>query len=284
MPDFFKYHALGNDYIVIDPAVSDFPVTEKLAAALCARHTGAGGDGVLYGPFFNANGLPEVKIFNADGSEAEKSGNGIRIFAKYLRDRAIADADSFVIATLSGETPVAIGPDDIVSADMGAPSFNSADVPASGPAREIISEPVELDGETFRVTALSVGIPHCVVFLDEISPELARRFGPLLETHVMFPRKTNVQFARRIAADKLEIQIWERGSGYTLASGSSSCAAMAAGRRLGLLEDKVSVTMPGGAVTVTAGGNGRLTLSGPVTPVFSGEFSPEFKSALDRLC
>ncbi len=155
---------------------------------------------------------------------------------------------------------------------MGAPSFRSGDIPMSGPDREVIDEPLAIAGEELRVTCVSMGNPHCVIFADDVSADRARRLGPLVERAACFPQRTNVQFAHTLNAQTLTIQIWERGAGYTLASGSSSCAVASAARRLGLVGDRVVVQMPGGSLTVAFRSDGHALLTGPVTGVAHGFF------------
>jgi len=270
---FSKYHALGNDYIVIDPARWSAPLTPALIKTLCERNTGVGADGILLGPC-PGHKLPFVRVFNSDGSEAARSGNGLRIFARFLRDRGHVGCDKFTVESACGQTPVELLAAGLVKADMGLPDFHSSAVPMRGPAREAVAEMLIIDGRAFSVTCLSVGIPACVVLCGAISPELARQYGPRIEKHALFPEKTNVQFARVSGPDSMEIEIWERGSGYTLASGSSACAAAASAWKTGLLEGgKITVQMRGGNVTVSRDADNRMSLCGPVTPVFSGELT-----------
>ncbi|MFA6583494.1 MAG: diaminopimelate epimerase [Elusimicrobiaceae bacterium] len=275
-----KAHALGNDYIVINPSAIAFPLTEKNVSLICSRNKGVGADGVLYGPFYKNGDIPFVRIFNSDGSEAEKSGNGIRIFAKYLYSRGMTCGPSFPIDTLSGRVSVSVEGGAMVSADMGTVSFKASDIPFAGPEREVVSETLAAGGREYTVTSLSIGIPHCILFCPEISKELACSVGPLIERHEVFPRKTNVQFAKVVARDKIEIMIWERGSGYTMASGSSACSAACAGYKLGLTDRNVSVAMPGGTVSVSIDEGGRVHLRGPVQEIFEGSFTPEFEKLL----
>lgn len=268
---FSKYHALGNDYIVINPSSWTTPLTPALIRTLCERNTGIGADGILLGPC-PGHKLPFVRVFNSDGSEAARSGNGMRIFARFLHDAGLASAGKFTVESACGQTPVELLPSGLVKADMGLPNFHSSAVPMRGPEREAVGEMLIIDGRAFSVTCLSVGIPACVALCGAISPELARQYGPRIEKHALFPEKTNVQFARVSGPDSLEIEIWERGSGYTLASGSSACAAAASAWKTGLLEgSRITVQMRGGDVTVTRDSSGRLGLCGPVSPVFSGE-------------
>lgn len=268
-----KYVALGNDYLVLDPAASALALTPERIRALCDRHSGIGADGTVVGPMRDAGGQLSIRIFNPDGSEAEKSGNGIRIFARYAFEAGYVSREPFTLATRGGPVTVRILDDEaaLILVDMGKPSFRSGDLPMTGPDREVVNEPFEVGGEHLRITCVSMGNPHCVVFGDDASAERAQRLGPLLERAACFPQRTNVQFARALDDHTLSIQIWERGAGYTLASGSSSCAAASAARRLGLVGDHVTVQMPGGSLQVAfQPADGHALLTGPVTGVLHG--------------
>ena len=272
--EFTKYHALGNDYIVLDPACCAFTPSPENVRLVCDRNRGVGSDGILLGPV-KRDAKNWLRIFNPDGGEAEKSGNGVRIFAKYLADCGGAQNGEVSFMTLGGEVTAHILTDDLVEADMGAPTFSSAKIPVLGPEREVVSEALVIDGVQYSITCVSVGNPHCVVLCDTVSRLLALKVGFAIENFKLFPNRTNVQFMRVIDRATIQIEIWERGAGYTLASGSSACAAASAARRLGLADAKVLVKMPGGDVTVSAGADGRLSLTGPVLGICKGEFLPD---------
>lgn len=277
---FHKYSALGNDYLVLDPGAGALTLTPERIRALCDRHTGIGADGIVVGPEYHETGRMCIRIFNPDGSEAEKSGNGIRIFVRYAFEAGYVARDDFVIATLGGDVTARVLDDSaaLIEVDMGTPSFRSGDIPMSGPDREVVGEPLSIAGEALRVTCVSMGNPHCVVFTGDVTADRARRLGPLLECAPCFPRRTNVQLARALDARTLAIQIWERGAGYTLASGSSSCAAASAARRLGLVGNRVEVRMPGGTLTVEFRPDGHALLTGPVAGVAHGYFHTDLSS------
>jgi diaminopimelate epimerase len=272
--EFAKYHALGNDYIVMDPARCGFNPLPENVRLLCDRNRGVGSDGILFGPV-TREGKLWLRVFNPDGGEAEKSGNGVRIFAKYLAERGHAPGGEVSFMTLGGAVTAHILPHDMIEADMGKPTFSSAEIPVNGPARDMVGEALVIDGVQYSVTCVSVGNPHCVVLCDEISRLLAVRAGPAIENFRLFPHKTNVQFMRVLDRSAIRIEIWERGAGYTLASGSSACAAASAARRLGLVDGKVLVKMPGGEVTVAAGADGRLSLTGEVLGICAGELASD---------
>jgi len=274
---FHKYHALGNDYLVLNPA--DFsgwtaPTVEQIRV-ICHRNFGIGSDGILWGPLPAPDGAFGLRIFNPDGSEAEKSGNGLRIFSRFLQDIGRVGRSPFAIETIGGRVRSVIREDGLITVAMGIVSFASAAIPVAGPSREVLNERISVLGREFTYCAATIGNPHCVIPLPEVSPELARRFGPDLETHPNFPRRTNVQFLQVLDRRNIRIEIWERGAGYTLASGSSSSAAAAVARRLGLVDAAVTVHMPGGALEIEIGADYAITMTGPVTAVAQGTLSSE---------
>jgi len=277
---FAKYHALGNDYLVVDPRDLPAPLTVAQVRRICDRHYGVGSDGILLGPLPAERARFALRIFNPDGSEAEKSGNGLRIFARHLWERGLVAAEEFALETPGGVVHATVkDAGRSVSVEMGRVSFWSDEIPVAGPRREVINEQLVAGDRTFTICAATIGNPHCVVPLPEIGPELARRYGPLLETHAGFPNRTNVQFLEALPGGDIRIEIWERGAGYTLASGSSSCAAAAVAYRLGLCERSVAVHMPGGALAIDVGDDYAMRMTGPVAKVADGVLSDEVLSA-----
>jgi diaminopimelate epimerase len=275
---FFKYHALGNDYIVLNPA--DFPSwTEpsvKQIRVICHRNFGVGSDGILWGPLPSTQARFGLRIFNPDGSEAEKSGNGLRIFSRYLWDAKLADAPVFTIETPGGVVESEIKDNGaLITVEMGRVSFTSSKIPHIGPEREVLNESITALDRTFTYCSATIGNPHCVLPLTEITAELAHRYGPHLETHPNFPRKTNVQFLQVLDRANIRIEIWERGAGYTLASGSSSSAAAAVARRLGLVDANVTVHMPGGRIGIRIADDYAIRMTGTVNQVADGLMRPE---------
>ena len=267
---FYKYQALGNDYVVLEPADAGI-VTPQFVRRVCDRHFGIGSDGILIGGSSPSPGVFALRIFNPDGSEAEKSGNGLRIFARYLKDRGRVDFSRFSVLTKGGTVVCQVRDGGRkVFVEMGVASFDSERIPVQGPRREVMGEQIEVAGERLRFTGVTVGNPHCVIHCDEISPALAQRLGPLLETHSLFPARINVQFVKILDPQHMQIEIWERGAGYTLASGSSSCAAAAASVKLGLCARAVNVTMPGGTLEIEVMEDFSLTMLGPVGQVAQG--------------
>jgi diaminopimelate epimerase len=285
MVAFAKGHGLGNDYIVMEQAALPAPLTERAIVRVCDRNWGIGSDGILL-LVPSARAEFGLRIFNPDGSEAEKSGNGLRIFAKYLWDHGHARGKrTFTVDTKGGVVECTCherdGRVNFVTVEMGRVTFRAPDIPMNGPDRDVVGVPLQLaDGTTVTATALSVGNPHCVVFVERLDEADARRLGPLVERHPAFPQRTNVQFARVAARDTVDILIWERGAGYTLASGSSSCGAATAAVKNGLCDHgRVTVRMPGGTLVVDVRADWSLRLEGPVEEVYTGTLTEEFARA-----
>jgi diaminopimelate epimerase len=256
---FVKSHGLGNDYLVADPALLPIELSPNRVRLICDRHHGVGSDGILV--LAETQGTAEygLRILNPDGSEAEKSGNGIRIFAKWLYDTGRARERAFAIETPGGAVHVELEADrgrvSRVTANLGRPTF-----------RDDLRS-LDVQGEVLPVVALSIGNPHCVVVRDHLDVEDLRRLGPVIEGHPAFPNRTNVQFARPVARDRVEALIWERGAGETLASGSSACAVVAACHHLGLADAEMAVSMPGGELSVRIDPCGELWMRGPVEEI-----------------
>ena len=273
---FTKYHALGNDYIVINPKDLSAPLTTEQVKTICHRNFGVGSDGILLGPLPSETAKCALKIYNPDGSIAEKSGNGLRIFSRYLWDTKFVGNDEFQIQTDGGlvRSTVYDG-GKMVKVEMGKVSFASEKIPVAGTPREVLNEKITVGGGEFSFCAATIGNPHCVLPLPEISAKLAHEFGPLLEVHPNFPNRTNVQFLKVLDRNNIQIEIWERGAGYTLASGSSSSAAAAVAHRLGLVDRSISVHMPGGIIKIEISDGFAIRMTGPVTRVAEGVIDPE---------
>ena len=273
---FTKYHALGNDYIVINPKDLPAPLSAEQIKTICHRNFGVGSDGILLGPLPTKKADFGLRIFNPDGSEAEKSGNGLRIFSRYLWDKKRVNSKEFSIETPGGIVHATVmSRGKIVRVEMGNVSFWSDEIPVAGPRREVINEPIHLRGLQYNFCAATVGNPHCVLPLPKITPELAKQIGPLLETHARFPNRTNVQLMKVLDRNNIQIEIWERGAGYTLASGSSSSASAAVAHKLGLCDREISVHMPGGKIEIEIGDNFSIRMTGGVTKVADGVMNRE---------
>src|SRR5437870_8475024 len=287
MIPFAKGHGLGNDYVVVDQADLHEPLSTRAIQKICDRNRGVGSDGILL-LVPSAKADFGLRIFNPDGSEAEKSGNGLRIFAKYLSEHGHAKSTTFTVETKGGIVEcvchAAGGRIAAVTVEMGRATFRAPEIPMNGPDREVVGVPLQLsDGTTLSVTAVSVGNPHCVTFVSRLDDAECRRLGPLIENHPAFPNRTNVQFARPHARDTLDILIWERGAGFTLASGSSSCGAAAAAVKNGLCgHGRVRVRMPGGELVIEVRLDWSVRLEGPVEEVYRGTLSAEFVASLEE--
>jgi len=271
-----KYHALGNDYIVIHPANLKNEISQDMIRLICHRNYGIGSDGILFGPLNSQSCDFGLKIFNPDGSEAEKSGNGLRIFARSLIDNLFIDKSIFTIETLGGAVSCKVSPDRrTVKVEMGKVSFDSETIPVKGPQREVVNEVIEIENYNLKFCAATVGNPHCVVLSEKLSPEMTCKYGPKIEIASHFPNRTNVQFLKVLDRSNIQIEIWERGAGYTLASGSSSTAAAAVALKLGLCDPNITVHMPGGKIEIQFDNNFVATMTGSVTKVCEGKIAGE---------
>jgi len=271
-----KYHALGNDYIVIDPAKTRDTLSEDMIRRICHRNYGIGSDGILFGPLDSRVCNFGLRIFNPDGSEAEKSGNGLRIFARYLWDEGFVGSESFTVETPGGAVSCEVDADGRrVKVEMGEVRFDSTAIPVAGVPREVLNEEIEIDGRVLKFCAATVGNPHCVVLSEHPTSEEAHRCGPLIETEPRFPNRTNVQFMQVLDRHNIQIEIWERGAGYTLASGSSSTAAAAVAHKLGLCEPDIMVHMPGGRLHIRFNNGFFATMTGPATKICDGVMTEE---------
>ncbi len=268
--NFEKYHALGNDYLVYDPRETNHSFTEAETIRICHRNFGLGSDGILVGPLPSEKADFGLQILNPDGSEAEKSGNGLRIFARYLRDAKLVNTAPFTVETLGGIVTCEVSEDmSQISVEMGQVSFHSDIIPISveGSPREVLDEPIELSDTTLHFYGATIGNPHCVVPMDHVTSSLAHQYGPELENHKIFPNRTNVQLLQILDRNRIKIEIWERGAGYTLASGSSSSAAGAVARKMGACDEDITVEMPGGQIQLHIDDQFNVLMKGPATRV-----------------
>ena len=287
MQNFFvKSHGLGNDYFVLNEAELSFQLDEKIIQRLCDVHYGIGSDGILLKvPSSKADfGL---KIYNPDGSEAEKSGNGLRIFAKYLYDYGHTTGKKFTIETLGGIVTAEVTQEtnqkaNLVQVDMGKAIFSSHSIPVMCDEAECFDHPLNIIDETYLINCVSVGNPHCVILRDNLTKAEILNHGSEIENHPLFPNRINVQFAKVLSRTEVEIQIWERGAGYTLASGSSSCAVAAIMVKKGLTDRKLSLKMPGGTLQIEVDEAWNIRMEGEVREIASGFLSEELIA--DLLC
>jgi diaminopimelate epimerase len=282
-----KYHGLGNDYIVIQPPDVPDVLDRDRIRLICHRNYGVGSDGILLGPLKSTSCDFKLKIYNPDGSEAEKSGNGLRIFSRFLWDYGLVREQPFTIETLGGQVTAQVAPDGRkVTVAMGEVSFDSDKIPVTGAVREVMNETIQIADRVFTYCAATVGNPHCVVLCDSPTAKLAKQYGPLIEVEPRFVNRTNVQFMAVMDRQNIRIEIWERGAGYTLASGSSSTAAAAVAHKLGLCDSRITVHMPGGTLDIWFEEEFHAIMTGPVVHVSEGVIDNEMfqKDLLAQLC
>jgi len=246
-----KYHSLGNDYLIFDPNENPLNLNPKNVALLCNRNTGLGSDGVLEGPFME-EGQISLKIWNPDGSIAKASGNGVCIFAKYLKDKEYIQKKNYTLITDSGPVEITYLSDDGNQSrvSMGKVSFWSDEIPVIGERRQVINEEMIFGKSMYPVTCVSVGNPHCVIPMHHISKELVCKIGEIAEGVKYFPETINTEIIKIVDENRVMIESFERGAGYTMATGSGACAAAAVAYRLGLTRNKVSALMPGGSLQI----------------------------------
>jgi diaminopimelate epimerase len=268
-----KYQGLGNDYLVTEAGELPSSLSPAQIRRICDRHYGIGSDGIIVRQPRRKTGPFSIHIYNPDGSWVEKSGNGLRIFSRYLWDRGEVGEEPFEVETPGGTvTCRVIDEGNSVMVQMGRAVFESGRIPVTGPPREVLRESIEAAHRQLEVSAVSMGNPHCVVHRDRVAEKEARELGPHIENHPLFPERTNVQFMEILDRRNIKIEIWERGAGYTLASGTSSCAVCAVARRLGLCDPAVIVHMPGGELQVQVREGFQMHLQGPVGKVFEAEY------------
>lgn len=275
--EFTKMHGAGNDFVVLDGIARELPPLEPLARRLADRHFGVGFDQLLVARPSKAADF-RMEIYNADGSQAEMCANGIRAFFKFLRDRGYADADSIRVETLGGiVVPRWVG-EDRVTVDMGEPVLAPAKIPTllgegDGP---VLDARLEVGGGTLRVSSVSMGNPHAVIYVDDIDAAPVGELGPLVESHPAFPNRVNVEFVELVSRDRLCQRTWERGTGETLACGSGACAVAVVSILRGVADHGVIVALPGGELSIQWDGDGTsVFMTGPAANVFTGRIEIE---------
>lgn len=279
-------HGLGNEYIILDSSNIDFELTTRAIIRICNIHFGLGSDGIVMK-------VPSEKadfgfrVFNPDGSEAEKSGNGLRIFCKYLYDYGFTQKRQFSVETLTDIVHADIvqirdNKASMITVDMGKAIFSSRQIPVNSDEPEFIAQKIMAGDREFEVNCVSVGNPHCVVIREQLDEKEVRKYGPLLENHPLFPNRINVQFARALSDQDAEILIWERGAGYTLASGSSSCAATCILLKRGLIKNEITMHMQGGNLRIRIDEQWNIRMTGEVREITSGKLSRELVEDLNK--
>lgn len=273
---FTKMHGLGNDFIVLDRLSGGEHLDwAQLAIDLCDRHFGIGADGILLLlPHPEANF--QMRIFNADGSEAENCGNGIRCLSRYYHDRYAPDRDEIHVQTGGGPAIVWVKADGMVTVDMGAPIFAPADIPVQADGADALDESVELADWTIPVGCVSMGNPHAVTFVEpgELDAFPLTEVGPQVEHFGKFPRRINFEVVEIVDRDRMRVRVWERGAGITLACGTGACASVVVARRRGLIDAPVAVELPGGELTIEWSEGGHVLMTGPAAYAFTGAFTP----------
>ena len=274
---FTKMHGCGNDYIYVDGAKEILTPQEKpeVVRRLSDRHFGIGGDGVIFiNPSREADF--EMEMYNMDGSRAEMCGNGIRCVAKFVYDKGLTDKTSISVIscgkikylTLSIEN----GKVSTVRVNMGSPILKAKDIPVISDKEEVIGDEIEVDGEIYKMTCVSMGNPHAVVFMDEVEGLPIEKMGPLFENHVRFPKRINTEFVKVLDENTVEMRVWERGTGETLACGTGACATVVACVLNGLTKEQVTVKLLGGNLQIQWDRESNLVyMTGPATTVFEGE-------------
>jgi diaminopimelate epimerase len=277
---FVKSHGLGNDYIVLDSDKIDFKLTQDLIKKICDVHYGIGSDGILVK--YNSDVADfKLRIFNPDGSEAEKSGNGLRIFCKFLYDYGYTDKEEFTVETKGGIVKAKIeeknkfGKAKIITVDMGKAIFNAKQIPINTDKEEFISEKITVEDKEFEVNCVSVGNPHCVIIKENLDEEEIKKYGPMIENHPLFPNRINVQFVKPISRNEAQILIWERGAGFTYASGSSSCGVASVLVKKGLADREIKIKMIGGELKISIDEDWNIKMTGEVQEICSGYISRE---------
>lgn len=273
---------MGNDILVIDPRDVGVNLTASNVRRICDRHFGIGADGICYGPLPSRRPF-EMQYYNPDGSQAEKSGNGLRVFARYLRDSGYVDGPEFDVS-IGGHVCRAEFIDNQnsrIRIDMGSASFQTRVIPAAYDSAKMIDQPLQVDGSQHQVTCVNIGNPHCVLFIKEIDVNEVIRLGARFECHTVFPKRINVQWVVVKGKHRIGIEIWERGAGYTLSSGSSAAATACAAIVNGFCRSPVEVEMAGGVATVEVDRDWYVRLTGEVQAIASGSFAQEFITRLE---
>jgi diaminopimelate epimerase len=283
---FVKMHGLGNEYIVLDSENINFKLTKQAIIRLCNIHFGIGSDGIVL-KVPSAKADFGFRVYNPDGSEAEKSGNGLRIFCKFLYDYGFAREKQFSVETLTDIVYAEIveeksGKAMLIRVDMGKAIFGSRDIPVDSDLPEFIGQKITAGDREYEVNCVSVGNPHCVVIKDSLDENEIRSYGPLLENHKMFPNRINVQFAKVLSDHDAQILIWERGAGYTLASGSSSCAASCILVKRGLIKGDLTMHMQGGTLKIQIDKEWNIRMTGEVREIARGTLGRELAEDLNK--
>ncbi|KZL48328.1 diaminopimelate epimerase [Nodularia spumigena CENA596] len=275
--EFTKYHGLGNDFILVDNRASSLPVlTPEQAIQLCDRHFGIGADGVIFALPGENDADYTMRIFNSDGSEPEMCGNGIRCLGRFIADLEgeSRNKDSYQIHTLAGMITPQLMADGQVKVDMGLPRLLAGEIPTTlgTPDTKVINQPIEVAGNTWEVTCVSMGNPHCITFVSDVAAIPLEIIGPQFEHHPAFPQRINTEFIQVVSRDYVKMRVWERGAGITLACGTGACASLVAGVLTGNCDRIATVELPGGPLQIEWSEiDQRIYMTGPAQKVFTGQ-------------
>ena len=276
--EFSKYQGLGNDFILIDNRHSAEPIiTPEQAVKMCDRHFGIGADGVIFALPGKEDTEYTMRIYNSDGSEPEMCGNGIRCLAKFIADLSgnTEVNKSYRIHTLAGVIIPKLERDGEVTVDMGEPELTPAKIPTKldGGDNRVVAQSLEVDNRNWSVTAVSMGNPHCITFVEDSDRIELEKIGPLFEHHSVFPQRTNTEFIQVVKSDYIKMRVWERGAGITLACGTGACASVVAGVLNNKCDRSTTVELPGGCLQITwSETDNHVYMTGPATEVFQGKY------------
>lgn len=278
--DFVKMHGLGNDFVFIEDKTGQDKDYTALARAMCNRHTGIGADGLIVIVDSRVADV-RMRIINSDGSEAEMCGNGIRCFAKYVYDSGIIEKKRFTVETPAGimEPEITVGADnkaELITINMGRPSFNRSEIPMEGADGRVLNEDLCVDGENWKITSLLMGVPHTVTYVDDVDTVDIEKIGPLFEKHEAFPKHTNINFAQQMDDRTVKVRTWERGAGATLACGTGSCSVAVASFLNGRTGREVDIQLPLGTLHIEyREEDGNVYMTGPAAVSFTGTWPDE---------
>jgi len=278
--DFVKMHGLGNDFVFIEDKTGQDKDYTALARAMCNRHTGIGADGLIVIVDSRVADV-RMRIINSDGSEAEMCGNGIRCFAKYVYDSGIIEKKKFTVETPAGimEPEITVGADnkaELITINMGRPSFNRSEIPMEGADGRVLNEDLCVDGENWKITSLLMGVPHTVTYVDDVDSVDIEKIGPLFEKHEAFPKHTNINFAQQMDDRTVKVRTWERGAGATLACGTGSCSVAVASFLNGRTGREVDIQLPLGTLHIEyREEDGNVYMTGPAAVSFTGTWPDE---------
>lgn len=278
--DFVKMHGLGNDFVFIEDKTGQDKDYTALARAMCNRHTGIGADGLIVIVDSRVADV-RMRIINSDGSEAEMCGNGIRCFAKYVYDNGIIEKKRFTVETPAGimEPEITVGADnkaELITINMGRPSFNRSEIPMEGADGRVLNEDLCVDGANWKITSLLMGVPHTVTYVDDVDTVDIEKIGPLFEKHEAFPKHTNINFAQQMDDRTVKVRTWERGAGATLACGTGSCSVAVASFLNGRTGREVDIQLPLGTLHIEyREEDGNVYMTGPAAVSFTGTWPDE---------